>query len=439
MERKLFKISLIIFFSLVSLNICFASCKTDQECGNPDRVKCIDGKCVHALEIVYPKIGDKNELTLERISKEGIGGYLNYIFTFAIVLSGIIILGSFFFSGVSYLTSSGNPSKMAEAKEGIFSSILGALILLSATLIFNQINPEITKIELEPLSLLVPPLIPGIYVCNYKADNTLLESSLKTYIEETDEEKRLEAIKTLSNIMWDPKKKKGCYRVNYSLKNLNFEITSENTIFVIPAVYRSPTKQVEEVKWEYGIILHEDEKFGGKCKIYPQEENGKIYHQVKNFSLTDLNFTVRSITLFQKLSQEPVGDGVTIYEDLDKCQKAKQDDKKIVIKPSADKDVESLASLKTPDNKIDLNNNTRSICFSPEYSYLAIFYREANFSDKCTPLTVDNPNLLDILPLSWCIDQPEHWYSRTVNGISKFFGGCKPEVESIKVIKGRRI
>jgi len=65
--------------------------------------------------------------------------------------SGLILLGVLIFGGIIYLTSTGNPIKMKEAREKIGSAILGVIILLSGYLILTTINPELTILKLPSL------------------------------------------------------------------------------------------------------------------------------------------------------------------------------------------------------------------------------------------------------------------------------------------------
>ncbi|MEO0087569.1 MAG: pilin, partial [candidate division WOR-3 bacterium] len=291
---KIKKISIFLISGVLLFYFNFAfGCQNNSDCGDPSglSVRCVNGKCIRPLEIAYPKIGSE-QLTEEVIVKEGLPGYVKFIFNLAIGIVGLIILGNLVFSGVGYITSVGDPGKMNEAKSGILSSILGALILFSSVMVFRQINPKLVELKLEPVDLLLPPVQPGIYICEYKVDTNELETAINNYLNlNSNQETRLAAIKSLQKIIWDKEKKRGCYRVNYS-GNLKFNVTSNgNTIFQIPYFSIDPNTYQSVLKWEYGIILHEKENFGGKCKIFPQEENGLIYHQINNFSATGMDFT----------------------------------------------------------------------------------------------------------------------------------------------------
>jgi len=89
--------------------------------------------------------------------------YIVAIFNFALMSIGIICLGAFIYGGFSYLTSAGSPSAMNDAKDRIFSALLGLIILFSAWLILHTINPELVLLDtLIPIKCSdVAPCPPG--------------------------------------------------------------------------------------------------------------------------------------------------------------------------------------------------------------------------------------------------------------------------------------
>jgi len=69
--------------------------------------------------------------------------YIDAIYRFAVISFGLICFGALVYGGFRYLTSAGSPAAMADAKDQIFSAILGLIILFSSWLILNTINPEL--------------------------------------------------------------------------------------------------------------------------------------------------------------------------------------------------------------------------------------------------------------------------------------------------------
>lgn len=97
---------------------------------------------VGQLELNYPVIGGQTLST-----NTDLPNLVNYIFNFAIGFSGLLAFGVLVYSGMIYLTSAGNPAKMTEAKDRIFSAFLGLIILLCAYIILSTINPDLVNIQ----------------------------------------------------------------------------------------------------------------------------------------------------------------------------------------------------------------------------------------------------------------------------------------------------
>ena len=77
-----------------------------------------------------------------------------YFYEWGITIGIILFFGIIVFSGIKMIASTGDPSKYNKAKEGLKSSSLGVLVLLSSFLILNTINPDLTEIEkIEPINL----------------------------------------------------------------------------------------------------------------------------------------------------------------------------------------------------------------------------------------------------------------------------------------------
>jgi hypothetical protein len=96
--------------------------------------------------------------------------YIMAIFNFSLMIIGIVVFGALIYGGFRYLTSAGNPSAMADAKDQIFSALLGLIILFSAWLILNTINPELVILG-QPTKTTTgcsaSNPCPGLLVCIY--------------------------------------------------------------------------------------------------------------------------------------------------------------------------------------------------------------------------------------------------------------------------------
>jgi len=264
-----------------------SDCPAGQKCvkqeiipGRPEN------RCARALEIVYPTIpGQPAPITIA----EGIPQYFKYIFNLAVALIGLVVFGVFVYHGTLYLSSAGNVSKLADAKQGISTSLLGAAILLSAYIIFATINPQLTILTLNPVALLEQAVSPGVYVCNYKyTGNSVTTKSVENLISEyisKEEEEQIEVVKEFQSLILNPDAKdEKCFKVNFSGNFQNLVVEENDTMFVIPSVrdqYNDAIKNYERKPlYEYGLILHEKDDYGGKCAIYPILMGSEISAQV---------------------------------------------------------------------------------------------------------------------------------------------------------------
>ncbi|MFZ5559574.1 MAG: pilin [Patescibacteria group bacterium] len=93
------------------------------------------------LLLDYPEIGGiKPGETIE------LPEIIKYFYLFALGIVGVIALLSMLIGAIKYIFSAGNPSKAGEAKDQIFSAILGIIILLASVLILRTINPDLVSI-----------------------------------------------------------------------------------------------------------------------------------------------------------------------------------------------------------------------------------------------------------------------------------------------------
>lgn len=92
--------------------------------------------------------------------------YIQYVFTFAFMVAGIIGVISIVVAGFQKLLYSGNPAKAGEANERIFNAILGIVILMTSFILLRTINPSLANLRpgampIQPGVYLVGPNLPG--------------------------------------------------------------------------------------------------------------------------------------------------------------------------------------------------------------------------------------------------------------------------------------
>ena len=471
----LFSLVLLFLFAVADLGLA-KDCPTgqDDECqkvapGEIRTLKCINKKCVRALELSYPIIGGELQ---EIVIAEGLPGYVDYIFKLAVGIIGLIIFGMLVYNGIRFVVSTGSPTMLKEARAGILYALLGGALLISSVIIFNTINPQIKILELAEMKPLEQVLQEGVYICDYKVDDLALSEAVTGYLYGT-EETQIEAAKKLRKIMYDPDTGKTCFRVNFSGPFQNFTISpggQNNTIFILPHISENPNTQERILKWNYGIVLHEKDNFGGQCAYYPEHDaQRKIYQEVVTtgggehfgiINLADLPFQARAVTLFQKPLVEPQGEAVTLYECFEYNQKGKCNGdppqsqsfslgaadvlkKGFAEKGARSQDLEFLQDPAASGEEKKWEGGFRSIRFSPQGSYLVLLYEEGKtFEGDCRVVHQNTPNVLTYLTYKQ-IDGTGcdtigalPWF--LVNYGRKFFN-CQARPGSMIIIKGTRL
>jgi Mg/Co/Ni transporter MgtE len=111
------------------------------------------------LETDYPSVPGSENLGTVDVS---ISQYIKYIFNFSIWVIGIIAFVLLVKAGVTFLTSTGKPEKIKEAKDQIFAILLGLAILFGSTFILKTIDPSLVLFDMEKLEEIesVPPPSP---------------------------------------------------------------------------------------------------------------------------------------------------------------------------------------------------------------------------------------------------------------------------------------
>jgi hypothetical protein len=89
---------------------------------------------------------------VSNVSTSGPAGWVASFYYFALIISGILAFGAVVYGGIKYATSAGNPSAQAEGRSWIWSALLGLLLLGAAWLMLHTINPNLTKLQVAPLS-----------------------------------------------------------------------------------------------------------------------------------------------------------------------------------------------------------------------------------------------------------------------------------------------
>ncbi len=109
------------------------------------------------LQMVKPKINipipgladfETQEYTAgETVSIPWIAQYIVAVYSYAIILGAILAVLIFMFGGIIYITSGGSSEFIQKGKTMMFGAVSGIVVLLSAYLILNIINPNLVKLS----------------------------------------------------------------------------------------------------------------------------------------------------------------------------------------------------------------------------------------------------------------------------------------------------
>ena len=90
--------------------------------------------------------------------------YIKGVYNYSLEIGGILAAIILMAGGVLWLTSGGDSGKVSKAKELIFSSITGLVILFSSFMILKTINPNL--VEIKGVKMITPKSISISGVCN---------------------------------------------------------------------------------------------------------------------------------------------------------------------------------------------------------------------------------------------------------------------------------
>jgi len=75
------------------------------------------------------------------------GDLFNSIYTWSLAVVGLAVFIQFLRAGWLYLTAAGNASKAGEARTLMTNAVVGVILLFSAVLLLNTINPDLKKLD----------------------------------------------------------------------------------------------------------------------------------------------------------------------------------------------------------------------------------------------------------------------------------------------------
>lgn len=76
----------------------------------------------------------------------GIVGYAANLWSFGIAIGGVLALAMIVYGAIEWTVSAGNESKISDAKDRITQAVIGLVLLFSAYVVLDFINPELTNL-----------------------------------------------------------------------------------------------------------------------------------------------------------------------------------------------------------------------------------------------------------------------------------------------------
>lgn len=94
-----------------------------------------------ALNLTYPEFGG---FSINDPSNQNLPTVLGWLYSLLVGISGLAAFLMLVWGGFKWLTSAGNPTRIADAKDTLTKALLGLLLVLSSFIIVQFINPELT-------------------------------------------------------------------------------------------------------------------------------------------------------------------------------------------------------------------------------------------------------------------------------------------------------
>jgi hypothetical protein len=91
------------------------------------------------------------------------GAFIVNFYQYALFVAGLLAFGAIVYGGIRYAWARGNPSGETEARQWIWSALLGLLLLVGAYIILYTINPNLVNLSLGsiPNAPAVSPAVTG--------------------------------------------------------------------------------------------------------------------------------------------------------------------------------------------------------------------------------------------------------------------------------------
>lgn len=103
-----------------------------------------------------------------KMSSDLLARYIKALYDYGMSIAGILAAIVLMGGGILWLTSGGNDSRIAQAKEMIVGSVTGLAILFSSWIILNTINPDLLKLKIITTQVINPNQLPSQITCEWR-------------------------------------------------------------------------------------------------------------------------------------------------------------------------------------------------------------------------------------------------------------------------------
>ncbi|MFA5301007.1 MAG: pilin [Lutibacter sp.] len=152
-----FFFTFIIFGLLISQDILLAS--------SADPVK-------YKSQVNIPGSGLNGEKIMTQTDTSYIAMYISSLYNYGLYIVGILATIVLMGGGILWLVSGGDSGKITQAQELIKGSIIGLIILVTAWIILNTVNPELVKFRITSI-----PNVEKVVLNSISCDTTMASST----------------------------------------------------------------------------------------------------------------------------------------------------------------------------------------------------------------------------------------------------------------------
>ena len=124
-----------------------------------DAPKSTDVQVQFKPQVTIPTPGKEFEKGVAvSVTGRTLGEYISAIYVFFSGIVGVLAAVMLMWGGFRWMTAAGNESRVESAKETMYSSVIAVILILTAYILLNTINPELVKIR--DLSSIITPISP---------------------------------------------------------------------------------------------------------------------------------------------------------------------------------------------------------------------------------------------------------------------------------------